>query len=161
MIQFCSEILSQAAKEKTELPANYSVIAGAEATYSTERTQDIAAEYRFQYPGLMSIFETFRGITYRFDKDDLELHLLSISAGDIRVSPDAYEWCCDIEPYDFLSVLWHVGFLQAMAVGGLKAKRRAGSQYVSSHQIPSLVLSNISKFQIHPMFRSCLGLKEK
>jgi hypothetical protein len=54
------------------LPVSYAMIADAEHQYSEARCRDIAAEYRFQYPGLSSVFETFRGMLYAFERDDLE-----------------------------------------------------------------------------------------
>ena len=58
-----------------------------------------------------------------------------------------------------IDVLWRVGFLTAYAVGGLKALRRSGSSYVGPHQVSTLNLRTITRFQIHPMFRAALGMR--
>jgi hypothetical protein len=57
-------------------------------------------------------------------------------------------------------VLWRIGFLRAQAVGGVKALRRSGSSYLGPHQVATLNLRNISRFHVHPMFRSYLAMKE-
>lgn len=123
--------------------------------------KDIAAEYRFQYPGLLSVFETFRGGPYNFVRDALEYHCLSITTGDMRVDKTAFDWASVLEHEDLIEVLWKIGFLRAQAVGGVRARQRSGSRYLGSHQIASLNLQTITRFHIHPMFRASLGLKEK
>jgi len=76
------------------------------------------------------------------------------------IAQEAVAWCQDMEPDALVHALWTVGFLRAQAVGGIKARRRSGSSYLGSHQITSLNLSNLSRFHVHPMFRSYLGMKE-
>jgi hypothetical protein len=61
IIQFCAEAVELARDRTPVLPLQYSFIGQAELRYSAERAKDIAAEYRFQYPGLLSIFEAFEG----------------------------------------------------------------------------------------------------
>jgi hypothetical protein len=63
-------------------------------------------------------------------------------------------------PDEFIKALWTIGFVRAQAVGGLKARRRRGSEYLGAHQIASLNLANIPRFHVHPMFRTYLGMKE-
>ena len=159
MIQFCLNMQSRAVQLRAELPINYNVISEAEHSYSEERTKDIAAEYRFQYPGLGSVLETFRGLAYTFDRTVLELHCLAITLGELKVSPEA-KWCLNAEPDLLIEALWRVGFLRGQAVGGIKARRRSGSAYLGSHQVSSLNLRNINRFHIHPMFRAYLGMRE-
>jgi hypothetical protein len=159
LILFCINIQNRAADAGQKLPMTYDVISEAEQSYSSERLKDIAAEYRFQFPGLGSVFETFRGKSYNFSREELELHCLEILVGDYRVSPDA-KWCLNSEQADLISILWRVGFLRAQAVGGLKARRRSGSQYLGSHQVSTLNLENVNRFHVHPMFRAHLGMKE-
>lgn len=158
IIQFCTEAKDKALDEMN-FPIDYKTVSEAEFSYSESRTKDIAAEYRFQYPGLLSIFESFRGMSYNFERENLEFHLLQLITGDIKLKLDAH-WVKEQEPEFLISVLWQVGFLRAQAIGGLKAKRRSGSTYLGPHQISNLNLQNITKFHIHPMFRAFLGLKE-
>ena len=141
-------------------PINYSALNEAENRYSQERTKDIAAEYRFQYPGLASLFEAFRGQAYSFDRQWLEDRCLEIVVGETSIDSAAKDWATSMGPDDLIDVLWRVGFLRAQAVGGIKARRRSGSQYVGPHQLSNLSLHNITRFQVHPMFRSHLGMKE-
>lgn len=158
IIQFCADAWSES-KRRSLQPVNYAVISIAELTYSEERTKDIAAEYRFQYPGLLSIFEVFRGRTYSFDRSELEHLCLSISTREIRTDTEA-GWVLEQDPDFLIDVLWHIGFLRAQAVGGIKALRRSGSSYVGPHQVSNLNLRNIQRFHVHPMFRAYLAMKE-
>lgn len=158
IIQFCTDALKETRDEKL-WPINYPVITRAELDYSEARAKDIAAEYRFQHPGLMSVFEVFRGKSYAYTRDDLELLCLGISTGEFRVDKDA-SWVLEQDPEYLIEVLWRIGFLRAQAVGGIKALRRSGSTYVGPHQVSNLNLRNVPRFQVHPMFRSFLGLKE-
>jgi hypothetical protein len=158
IIQFCTDAASDAQKT-TAWPINYSVISRAELTYSEARSKDIAAEYRFQYPGLLSIFEVFRGQAYTFARSELELTCLGITTGEFRIDEEA-SWVLDQDPDFLIDVLWRIGFLRAQAVGGVKALRRSGSSYLGPHQVASLNLRNVGRFHVHPMFRSYLGMKE-
>lgn len=161
IIQFCTEAVSAAIKNREDAPLNYNVISRAEHKYSEDRVKDIAAEYRFQFPGLLSVFETFRGKAYNLTRDELELHCLAISTGEIVVDDSAKTWADGSEPAFMIDMLWRVGFLRAQAVGGLKARRRRGSEYLGSHQISHLNLLGIYRYHVHPMFRTFLGLKEQ
>jgi hypothetical protein len=162
IIQFCNDIAETTHRQiipNTE-PFNYKQVAEAEYAYSEARLKDICSEYRFQYPGLQSVMETFRGGVYTFTREELEEHLLRVVVEDLPVDNSASSWCEDVEPEMILDILWKVGFLRAQAVGGIRARRRSGSSYLGSHQIGSLNLRNIQRFHVHPMFRSYLGMKE-
>jgi energy-coupling factor transporter ATP-binding protein EcfA2 len=157
IIQFCT-LAKDKAKQHGSLPIDYQIISEAEHSYSENKTKDIAAEYKFQYPGILSIFEAFRGRVYTFEREELELICLQIILGDIPISTEA-NWLKDQDADFLIEVLWQVGFLRAYAVGGLKARRRSGSTYLGPHQISNLNLGNLSRFHVHPMFRSYLGMK--
>jgi hypothetical protein len=158
IIQFCQGTVEENRKVK-KWPVNYPVISKAELMYSEDRTKDIAAEYRFQHPGLMSIFEVFRGRFYTFSREDLELLFLGISTGEYTIDKSA-SWALDQDPEYLIEVFWRIGFIRAQAVGGVKALQRRGSSYLGPHQVSNLNLRNIPRYQVHPMFRSFLGLKE-
>jgi hypothetical protein len=159
IIQFCIDAVQEATEDKIPEPIDYAVLTGAEFRYSQQRTQDIAAEYRFQYPGLMSIFDVFRGRSYSFTKEELELLCLSISTGEFKLDKEA-SWAMNQDPEMLIDALWRMGFLRAQAVGGIKAQRRSGSSYVGPHQISNLNLRNVPRFQVHGMFRAFLAMKE-
>lgn len=141
-------------------PIDYSILR-AELGYSQARIQDIAAEYRFQYPGLDSVFEVFRGSQYLMDRNALEVVCVDLATGEAPTRDATRRWLDELEPDALIEVLWQVGFLRARAVGGIKARRRSGSSYLGPHQVSNLSLHNISQFQVHQMFRSHLGMKEK
>lgn len=158
IIQFCTDAL-QESRSQGIAPIDYSVISRAEQVYSDAREKDIAAEYRFQYPGLQSLFEVFRGRTYTMERSELENICLQVCTGEIRTTKDV-AWVTAQEPDYVIDVLWRVGFLRAYAVGGLKALRRSGSSYVGPHQVSTLNLQSVTRLHVHPMFRASLGMKE-
>jgi hypothetical protein len=162
IIQFCNDVVESAHRSviSSDSRFNYRDIAEAEYGYSEARLKDICSEYRFQYPGLQSVLETFRGGVYTFPRDELEEHLLRIALNDLPTDRECDSWCEGAEPDEFIDILWRVGFLRAQAIGGLRARRRSGSSYLGSHQISALNLRNMKRFHIHPMFRSYLNLKE-
>jgi len=161
LILFCVFIRDKFQQQKSEV-VNYAIISDAERSYSQERLNDIGMEYEFQYPSLISVLETFRGYVYNVDKEALELHCTRIILGDLKTKPDTYSWVKNLEsPHKLIRILWEVGFITCLTVGGVKGKNRSGSRYIGYHQLASLPLENISKFQVHQMFRSYLGLKEK
>lgn len=130
-----------------------------ELEYSAARQKDISSEYRFQFPGLESVFEVFRGRVYLFERTELEMLALQMCTGELRTDSST-KWVLDQDPDFLIDVLWRVGFLRARAVGGLKALRRSGSSYVGPHQVATLNLRTVSHFQVHPMFRAALGMRE-
>lgn len=159
IIQFCNDIKNLALLKHVSPPLNYNIIAESENGFSEGRIKDISSEYRFQFPGLLSVFETFRGLTYTMTSDQLEEHCLKISTREYNVG-QACDWCENADPEQIIDALWRVGFLKAQAAGGLKARQRSGSKYLGPHQISNLNLRNILRFQVHPMFRSYLSMKE-
>jgi hypothetical protein len=158
IIQFVSDVI-ETAKRNGNLDISYPTITEAEVLYSQARTQDIAAEYKFQYPNLLNIFESFRGRTYSFTRQDGEAIATEISLKEPKVG-GAGNWAYMQEPEAILDVLWRIGFLRAQIVGGLKARRRSGSQYVGSHQVNTINLKSVTRYQVHPMFRTFLSMKE-
>jgi hypothetical protein len=157
IIQFCNECLADVG---TGSLIDYSIIVEAENRYSADRTNDIASEFKFEYPGLKQVMETFRGKVYSMTREELELHCLEILTEERRC-PEAQHWLQQCDVHNLVSILWDVGFIKAYAVGGIKAQARSGSRYLGSYQIASLSLLSISQFMIHPMFQAVLGLKEK
>ncbi len=160
ILQFCSDAVNLANAQNLLGPLGYKTVSEAEHKYSEDRLKDIAAEYRFQYPELLSVFETFRGFTYTFSRIELETHCLSLICGELRIAETARRWVERLEPEHMIEALWRIGFLRALAVGGLRARRRSGSSYLGAHQVTNLNLATTPTFQVHAMFRSYLGMKE-
>jgi hypothetical protein len=159
VLEVCTEALMNA-QDAGRFPIDENAITNAEMVYSESRTKDIAAEYRFQYPGLLSIFELFRGRPHEFKRHELELFCLGVSTGDTKIDSTA-AWAKEQDPDFIIDVLWRVGFLRGWAVGGGVAapEKRTGS-FVGPHQVPTLNVSSVDRFHIHPMFRAYLGLEE-
>ncbi len=68
MILFCAQCLHTAGERGSPLPMRSDTITAAEIEYSRGRTHDVAAEQRFQYPDILSVFETFRGQPHILDR---------------------------------------------------------------------------------------------
>jgi hypothetical protein len=101
IIQFCTDTLEESRSQNVQ-PIDYSVISRAEQIYSDAREKDIAAEYRFQYPGLQSVFEVFRGRTYTMERVELEDLCLKVCTGEVRTDQSA-SWVFEQDP-DYLIV---------------------------------------------------------
>lgn len=158
IINFCSNAL-EVTRRKKLCGINYPAISEAEGIYSADRANDIAAEYRFQYPGLMSIFEIFRGKPRTLSREGLTNICHEIVLGKCHVDRSA-EWVFDYDPESLIKVLWRVGFLQAESVNGISSLGESGSSYLGPHQISNLNLYKAKLFQVHPMFWAYLGMEE-
>ena len=146
-----------AASSRSQPRSRVRSVSTLELRYSEERAKDIAAEYRFQYPGLLGVFDVFRGGGRHLDRDELALTCLEIATGP-TVNHSASAWLEDLEPDALIEILWQVGFLQAEAAVGAVA-RRAGGSFVGVYQVGNLNLHTIRRFRVHPMFWAYLGLK--
>ncbi|QXJ25340.1 hypothetical protein AGRA3207_006822 [Actinomadura graeca] len=152
LIQFCSEALEQARERTTRLPVPHSAIERSEYGYSAERAKDIAAEYRSQYPGLLSVFEVFRGRPPAFGRDELELLCLELACGDIPTRGTA-SWLASCDPDDLIEILWRAGLLAAQPA--------PGGRFLGSHQVQHLNLGAVRRFRVHEMFHASLGIAER
>lgn len=158
IIQFCNDVVTQAVDEDRAAPLDYETIVKAERNYSESRGMDIAAEYRFQYPDLITVFEEFRGKAYSLERSELQELCVEIIT---RERPGGrLDWLSEYDDDGLIQVLWRVGFLKAHSVGGIKGQARSGSSYLGAYQVRSLDLLNVSRFQVHPMYRSWLSMRE-
>ena len=149
LIQFCSEALEQARARRSRLPVPYSSIERSEYGYSAERTKDIAAEYRSQYPGLLSVFEVFRSRPPAFGRDELELLCLELACGDVPTHGTG-SWLPSCDPNELIEILWRAGLLTARASGE--------GRFLGSHQVQHLNLAAVRRFRVHAMFHASLGI---
>ncbi|MFD0856354.1 P-loop ATPase, Sll1717 family [Actinomadura adrarensis] len=149
IIQYCSEALDLARGRHRRLPVPYAVIERCEFAYSAERAKDIAAEYRFQYPGLFQVFEAFRGRPAALDRDQVEMICLELATGEIPTR-GTESWLPHCDPDELIEILWRTGLLSAQTIGG--------NGFLGSHQAQHLNLDSAQRFRIHPMFHTCLGV---
>jgi hypothetical protein len=133
------------------------VIAAAELDYSRDRTHDVAAEQRFSYPDLLTVFEAFRGLPDTIERADLEYVALEVISGEVVVGERARTWLAHHDEDALIEALWRIGFLEAEVAG----HRLGGTQssYVPHHRAANLTIRNVRRFRIHPMFRSYLGIR--
>lgn len=157
-IQYCSMMLEAARNRGARIPLPLAAVTWAERHYSAERARDIAAEYRFQYPGLLSVFDVFRGRDVEFLRDDLELLCLELATGEIPTKETA-RWLPDCEPDELIEILWNVGFLKAQPVGSTESGNDGRGSFLGSHQVQHLNLAAVRHFAVHEMFHAYLGAR--
>ncbi|WP_346289476.1 P-loop ATPase, Sll1717 family [Sphaerothrix gracilis] len=154
LLQFCKLCLERHVKgNKVTEPA----ILAAEEMYSEQKIKDLAAEYRFQYPYLLDLFEVFRGKCIYFSKDELDLFILAIVCGDVDV--DQAIWVINMDYLELKKILWHIGFLKAAIPKAAQKQPCNANAYLGHYEIPTINLENIQHFCIHPAFASFLSLK--
>ena len=163
IIHFCTRVV-QVAKAShgsaIKLPLSFKAIESAEQVYSSERAEDIAGEYSHQYPGLLSIFEIFRGRSKSFEREALQMLCLELATGGIPADEKTSTWLPDRDPDDLIGILWHVGFLVAQPVGHASPMKDTRS-FLGVYQAPYLNLAAAQYFRVHPMFWAYLGLETK
>jgi hypothetical protein len=156
IIQFCTLALECGRGSRTPIPFRHVVVRDAEYHYSRERARDIAAEYRFQYPGLMSIFEAFRGKELTFSREDIQLLCLELITRE--PSPRGTNgWLGVCEPESLIEILWDVGFLGTEAGQNPNANPIRAASFLGSHQASRATVTAARRFRVHPMFWSYLG----
>ncbi|MDB5232989.1 MAG: hypothetical protein JWN76_3794 [Chitinophagaceae bacterium] len=154
IIQFCTEA-KERCLELRKPKININSIITAEAKYSQTRAKDLAAEHRFQYPGLIDIFEAFRGYKCIITKEELEQLCKRMISREVTTGNKTAWMQSQSEDY-LISVLFQVGFLQAKTISYNGAKRTEG--FWGNHQISLPNLGNVHFFMIHPMFWLHLGI---
>jgi hypothetical protein len=156
IIQFCTLALESARDSQTTIPLRRTAVRDAEYHYSRERAKDIAAEYRFQYPGLISLFEAFRGKDLIFSRDDIELLCLELITRDLPAR-GADGWLDACTPESLVEILWNVGFLGAGTGQNAKARHIRAASFLGPHQASEPTVIAAQRFRIHPMFWFYLG----
>jgi hypothetical protein len=159
IIQFCTQAIECCRDSQAGIPLRSATIREAERIYSAERTKDIAAEHRFQHPGLMSVMEAFRGRTSTLGRADLEFICLELITGEIPAAGTG-SWLDNCTPDDLIEILWNVGFLRAEAGGDVSSRKAAGHAFLGNHQARHLNMAAAQRFQVHPMFHAYLGITQ-
>ncbi|WP_231861113.1 MULTISPECIES: P-loop ATPase, Sll1717 family [Frankia] len=163
IIQYCSHALDHARTHSSRKSVRIAPrdIQAVESTYSAERSRDIAAEYRFQHPGLLGVFQTFRAGPPVWSRAELELFLLDLATGAVHTAPEARSWVDSREPEVILEVLWNVGFLvpagdiaadREQVPVGAASQQAAGAGQTRRPRRPRPALHGVTEFTIHPMF---------
>lgn len=155
IIQFCVQALEHARDAGIPVPLSPAAVRDAEHLYSRERARDIAAEYRFQYPGLLGVMEAFRGRGSIITRDDLELACLELITREVPTR-DTKPWLDDCTPESLTDILWATGFLRA-EIPQASVSARATS-FLGPHQGAHHTVTAARRFQIHPMFWAHLGI---
>jgi hypothetical protein len=156
IIQFCTQAKERCVElKKSKIDINS--IVTAESQYSQARAKDLAAEHKFQYHGLIDIFEGFRGTKCVLSRAELEHICKKMITGDINTGTNTSWMKAQSEDY-LINILFQVGFLQAKTISYNGAKRVEG--YWGSHQISLPNLGNVHSFMVHPMFWLHLGISD-
>jgi hypothetical protein len=158
IIQFCTHAIECCRESHPGMPVRHAAVREAENTYSAERAKDIAAEHRFQYPGLISVLEAFRGRTQTLDREDLEYLCLELITGETPSSGTS-AWLGDCTQQALIEILWNVGFLQAEAGRPCSPDKADTTSYLGAHQAHHLNTAAARRFQVHPMFHAYLGVQ--
>lgn len=159
IIQFCLQALEHARDTQTPVPLGLAALREAEHSYSRERTRDIAAEYRFHYPGLLSVMEAFRGRGAILDREDLEMACLELITREVP-SRGTQGWLDESTPESLIEILWTTGFLRAEGSAAAPARRAPADSFLGPHQGTAHTVIAARRFQIHPMFWAYLGTPE-
>ena len=176
LLQFCKLCVEFAHYSLVSKRIDERAIAAAEESYSEQKTRDLAAEYRFQYPYLLDVFEAFRGHSTCYSKEDLDFLLLSMVCGEVDVDRAA-NWVLDTDYLELKQILWKIGFLKVLvprSAGSAKshrsrsAKQLSASEKLSSarhtflghYELPTVNLENIEQFKVHPACTKFLHLKD-
>jgi hypothetical protein len=154
IIQFCTEAKERCVElRKNKIEINS--IVTAEAKYSQNRAKDLAAEHKFQYPGLIDVFEAFRGNKCILTKTEVEQVCRKMINSEISTGTKT-EWMKSQSEDYLINVLFQVGFLKAKTISYNGVKRVEG--FWGNHQISLPNLGNVHSFMIHPMFWLHLGI---
>ncbi len=153
-MQFCKICINHASRPRIGLDD----IARAEISYSEQKTRDMAAEYRFQYPDLLDFLETFRAGKTVYKSHELDELLLSIVCGDIGIGNAT--WALSLDDNALKKILWQVGFLKAWAKGGKVTDHPNLGTYLGFYESPKLNLDQVTHFQLHPACHSYLRLQK-
>ena len=156
IIQFCTQALEYARDTQTPVPLGLAAVREAEWPYSRERARDIAAEHRFQYPGLLSIMEAFRGRGSILTRDDLELACLELITREVP-SRGTQGWLDECTAESLIEILWTTGFLRAEIPQATMGPRAPGARFLGPHQGAAHAITAARHFEVHPMFWAYLG----
>ena len=156
LIHLCTQILDTSRNRGGSLPFKTEDIEVALETYAKERFSDIVSEYRFQYPGLGSVLETFRRSKRELTREALELHCLTIMMGETKVAENA-AWCRNQDPEELINVLWNIGFLRARFEVSPSSTDSTEDAFVGSYQVGTANIRNVNLFRIHNMFATHLN----
>jgi len=159
LLQFCKQCVECLDYSLVSKRIDERAIAAAEASYSEQKTRDLASEYRFQYPALLDVFEVFRGQKNYYNKEDLDYLLLSIAVGDIDVE-QASPWALGLDYLELKQILWKIGFLKALVPQTNQNAAKHHGSYLGHYELPTINLENIDKFRVHPACSKFLHLKE-
>jgi len=154
LIQFCIDSKERAVEIRSD-KIDINAIITSEVKYSDKRTKDIAMEYKFQYPSILSIFEIFRGVHSIINRKDLEKLILSKLKNENIIS-DCNFWIKNQTEEFLITVLWQIGFLKIDTTCYINGELKKG--YFGINEISQSNIGNIDSFMIHPMFRMYLGI---
>jgi len=154
LIQFCIDSKDRAIEIRSD-KIDVNAIVTSEVKYSDKRTKDIAMEYKFQYPNLLTIFELFRGKSSLITRKSLEEQFNKVVNGNAGIS-GCESWLTNQSGEYLIDILWRVGFLKIYTTCYINGELKEG--YFGIHESSQSNIGSIDEFMIHPMFRMYLGV---
>lgn len=156
LIQFCIDSKERAIEIRAD-KIDIKAIVTSEVKYSDKRTKDIAMEYKFQYPNLLTVFELFRGKQCILTRESLETLIIN-NFKNGNVIKDCKTWLENQSEEYLIAVLWQIGFLKIYTTCYIEGELKEG--YYGINEISQSNIGNTKMFMIHPMFRMYLGVIE-
>jgi energy-coupling factor transporter ATP-binding protein EcfA2 len=156
LLQFCIDARNRALEIRSN-KIDINAIITSEVKYSDKRTKDIATEYKFQYPHLLTIFELFRGKKCCVSRNYLEELFSDVLIGNIKLK-DCDSWLNNQSEEYLINILWQVGFLKIYTNCYINGEPQEG--YFGVNETSQSNIGSIDKFMIHPMFRMYLGITD-
>nr|WP_150118182.1 hypothetical protein [Cellulomonas sp. B6] len=154
LIIYASEALTLARTSKRRVPISHDTVSDVEIAFSTERARDLAAEYRWQHPGLDVIFSAFRGTRSTWTRESMLELLLEISVGAAVDPSRRPQWVDGMDPEHILEILWKVGFVQVVHRDQTFSGARPGSP-----DDPSVDIRTAESIRISPLFNKALNIR--
>lgn len=154
LIQFCIDSKERAVEIRSD-KIDINAIVTSEVKYSDKRTKDIAMEYKFQYPNLLSVFELFRGKQSVISRVDLE-KLIQNNLNSGNIINDCKFWLINQSEELLITVLCQIGFLKIDTTCYINGELKTG--FFGVNETNQTNIGNIRSFMIHPMFTMYLGV---
>jgi hypothetical protein len=170
IIQFCNEVLKAFRKQSvagvfhSKLRANdnmegnfpakigLDLVQAVEPSFSSERLNDLAIEYKDQYPHLRDLLSSFENYPEYYLMSQFKMRLEEAMLNVIDKFGDSF-WISSYlnRPTKLIEVLFGIGFVKLFS--------QKDQQYLAYYETSFLNIDNIQELKIHELFASALKCK--